>query len=144
MNSTIILLILTLLPTRGGATERPAVRAETARKAPAKPMTLDILVKRALVDGAPNRIPGPLADLVGVSPNTPIHNFAVEPEQASDKMAHDFKVMVEIASDTKKVSPIGLVLVSTHEWPGNAETHFFRASVDRALIKAAALRGTLD
>jgi len=106
-------------------------------------VTLEILERRSLSDGLPNRVPGPIAGLLDVPPNIPVHQFKVSKDQSSDGMSHMLKVMVELSTTTPPVPvrPLGLVLFANRVQDGALKGYWYRASLDGTLERAVLIEG---
>lgn len=139
-----VLLVMGLCPPAGATAAEPLAVQAPAQKSRSKPLALNAFVETALAEGQRNHMAGPIARLVDVAPDTPIHLLRVEPEQTTDKMAHVFRVLVDFNRETKQVTPIGLLLDTHQVWSGRDEDYWMRASLGGALEKVAAIRGKRD
>ncbi len=108
--------------------------------------TLADFAHNAMSVGQPNRVPGPIATLIDVEPNTPVQQIKVEREQTTDGMGHLIKVMVEVTSTdpVRTIRPIGVVFATFRTRGLRTEGHDFRAALDGSLERAIVIAGAND
>lgn len=138
-----ILLGLGLCPivVRQASAEKTAIPAQKPTKAAPKAMTLSSFIQATLVNGFPARLPGSIAEQVGIAREAPYYGLAVESDQAIDSMYHSFRVMADLSDETK---PVGLLLETAYDWPGNSETYWYRTLLNGKLEKVVVLHGKRD
>lgn len=118
------------------------VSAGTASHAETTP--LENRIQEVIAKGRDGELPSPIAASVNIPGNAPYRGARVAAEQATDSMSHNFKVLVERASDSDAVKPVGLELDTAKRWPGNSEGNIFHASLDGKLEDASCIRGKID
>lgn len=107
----------------------------------AKTVTLKSFVDAALVNGFPAKLPGPVAEYIGIEKEAPYYGLAISTDQATDGMFHSFQV---IADSLEEPKPVILLFGSTYKWPGNKESYSYRVSLSGRLERVVVLHGKMD
>jgi hypothetical protein len=137
---TLLFLALCLAATRQtSAAKARKISSEAATSISV--VTLKSFVDMTLVDGFLAKLPGPIAEHVGVERETPYYGLAISSDQATDGMFHSFQVITDSSEDPK---PVILLLGSTYKWPGNVESYSYRVSLGGKLERVVVNPGKLD
>lgn len=109
-------------------------------------VSLEAFARQTMSVGTPNRVPGPIAELIDVEPDAPVHQLKVTRDQTTDGMNRLLEVIVELSTSTPRrpIKPIGLVLSTYRARGRSTEDYVFRAGLDGTLERASLTLGAND
>lgn len=108
--------------------------------------SIEDVARGMMSDGLPNRMPSPIAESLGLEPNTPVHHAEVAESQATDRLYHALSVLVELSSTTPRrpLRPLGAVFLAYREHGRRSDHFYYRATLDGELQRAVHIDGQVD